>query len=165
MDNFVANNGYLTSETDDQNLGLSGTTLTIEDGTGGSGSHLRDDQEVTDQISNAGGGDFFADGSVAMTGDLDMGNNITNVHCLFLTDPSTGDEIKLEFVGGELIAGGTPVVMATAKCSRPLHLHLLIWISPWMVPRISLRPSGGDGTGTFEYSVISNAMLSGETLS
>ena len=32
VDDFVANNGYLTSETDDQTLSLSGTTLSIEDG-------------------------------------------------------------------------------------------------------------------------------------
>ena len=123
VDNFVANNGYLTSETDDQNLGLSGTTLTIEDGTGVDlGATFATDQEVTDQISNAGGGDFFADGSVAMTGDLDMGGKTSPMHCLFLTDPSTGDEIKLEFVGGELIAGGTPVVMATAKMQQTTAL-------------------------------------------
>ena len=168
VDNFVANNGYLTSETDDQNLGLSGTTLTIEDGTGVDlGATFATDQEVTEQISNAGGGDFFADGSVAMTGDLDMGgNNITNVHCLFLTDPSTGDEIKLEFVGGELIAGGTPVVMATAKMQQTTALAFAnLDISMDGSTNITSLLSGGDGTGAFEYSVISNAMLSGETLS
>ena len=162
VDNFVANNGYLTSETDDQNLGLSGTTLTIEDGTGVDlDDTFATDQELTNELNNAG--DFFADGSVAMTGDLDMGgNNITNVHCLFLTDPSSGDEIKLEFVGGELIAGGTPVVMATDKMQQTTALAFAnLDISMDGSVDITTLVSGGDGTGTFEYSVISNAMLTG----
>ena len=169
VDTFVANNGYLTSETDDQALSLSGTTLTLEDG--GTAINLdttfATDQEVTNAINNADYGDFFADGSVSMTGDLDMGgNNITNVHCLFLTDPSTGDQIKLEFVGGELIAGGTPVVMATAKMQQTTALAFAnLDVSMDGSVDITTLVSGGDGTGAFEYSVISNAVLTGTTLS
>jgi hypothetical protein len=155
--------------TDNQVLAFDDTTLSID---GGNSVDLdttfATDSELT-SVSNAlsNAGDFFADGSVPMTGDLDMDNNsITNVACLYITDPSTGDNIKLEFVNGELLAGGEPLLLSPEKMQQ-IALALLSYdVNADGSVDASTLVSGGSGTGAYEYEVIEGgATLSNNTLS
>jgi hypothetical protein len=124
---------------DNQNLALSGTELTITDGTAVElGTTFATDAElagvdsqvnsisntistaistvesdlttISNNLATVGGGNLHSDGSVAMAADLDIGGNcVTNVPCLWLTDPTTGERMKLEYSGGQLLVDGVPI--------------------------------------------------------
>jgi hypothetical protein len=181
--------------TDNQNLALSGTELTITGGASvGLGTTFATDAEldgvdskvnsvsntlsaaistvesdlttISNNLATAGGGDIHSDGSVAMAADLNMGGNcVTNTPCIWLTDPTTGDSVLLEFTAGQFTVGGTNLAMATAKMQQAvLRLGTFDFIEAGSTNVLDLI-SGGSGTGAYEYSVLSNAMLTGTTLS
>lgn len=60
VDAFVANNGYLTTESDDQTISLSGNTLTLEDGGTVDLSSFLDDTDTNTQLSETEVDDFVA---------------------------------------------------------------------------------------------------------
>ena len=163
------------TDTDEQGLSLAGSTLNIDRGTGVDlGNTFATDTELTTisndlaaAIAGAGGsGDMHSDGSVAMAADLNMGGNcVTNTPCIWLTDPSTGDSIMLQFTNGQLVVGGTVVSTPSAKAQQaPLILASFDFAEAGSTNILDLI-SGGSGTGAYEYSVLSNATLAGTTLS
>ena len=158
-------------DTDDQTLNLIDTTLEIADGNSVDlGTSFATDAELASvsntlstAIDNAGSGDFLADGSVPMAGDLNVGGNcITNTPCFWLTDPSTGESILLEFKDGQFIVGGTPVAMATAKMQQSISLDGFTYTDAGSTNALDLV-SGKASTGAYEFQVVSNATLTGSS--
>jgi hypothetical protein len=84
-----------------------------------------------------------------------------------LSDPSTGDQIKLEFVNGEFRINGQPVFMDDVKIQQvdPIMFGAYDVSTDGSVD-VTTLVSGGNGTGDFEYQVSEGgASLSGTTLS